>query len=348
MEWNGLQRWYALRARHEVFDVATAAGGHATLFRRRAPARPGVRDCPSRSCACMRRSRRSSIRRASSIPGACTRISRTMYARPSSALENTARGREAAAAAPRLRALRVLPAGLPDLPHPRQRARQPARPHLPGEAAARGRAHGRGPRATTSIAASPVAPARPLAHPASSTDGSSSSAASLSRRARARSPRGSARRDRGLVERVRGHVGSACAGAGQAVRGLHPECARMPVAMPDSPAPAARHARRVVLLEGCVQPGLAPGINAAAARVLDQLGIAVRARGEACCGALTHHLGGTDGPRPGRAQRRSLRAPLDAGAECVVSTASACGLMVRDYGRLLAGDGVRGARAPGR
>ena len=31
-------------------------------------------------------------------------------------------------------------------------------------------------------------------------------------------------------------------------------------------------------------------------------------------------------------------AALDAGAEAIVSTASACGLMVKDYGRLLAGD----------
>ncbi len=33
--------------------------------------------------------------------------------------------------------------------------------------------------------------------------------------------------------------------------------------------PAARHVRRMAVLEGCVQPGLAPQINAAAARVLD-------------------------------------------------------------------------------
>jgi glycolate oxidase iron-sulfur subunit len=103
---------------------------------------------------------------------------------------------------------------------------------------------------------------------------------------------------------------------------------------------AARPPRRVVLLEGCVQPGLAPGINAAATRVLDRLGIAtVRARGETCCGALGHHLGRT---RSAIGQARSnidaCTKLLDAGAECVLSTASACGLMVKDYGRLLAAD----------
>jgi len=96
----------------------------------------------------------------------------------------------------------------------------------------------------------------------------------------------------------------------------------------------------VVLLEGCVQPGLKPGINAAAARVLDRLGISVeRVAGEQCCGALGHHLGHTE--RALDQARRNVDAccaALDAGAEAIVSSASACGLMVKDYGRLLASD----------
>ena len=113
------------------------------------------------------------------------------------------------------------------------------------------------------------------------------------------------------------------------------------------PAPAlvrararSNHVRRVVLLEGCVQPGLAPQINAATARVLDRLGVSVvRARDENCCGALAHHLGRT-GKALEQARRNVIACAslLDAGAEYVVSTASACGLMVKDYGRLLAGD----------
>ena len=113
------------------------------------------------------------------------------------------------------------------------------------------------------------------------------------------------------------------------------------------PALLARHTRRVVLLEGCVQPGLAPGINAAAARVLDRLGFGVeRIAGEQCCGALGHHLGHT-----GRALAQARRnvdaccAALHAGAESIVSSASACGLMVKDYGRLLADDPDYAARA---
>jgi len=109
----------------------------------------------------------------------------------------------------------------------------------------------------------------------------------------------------------------------------------------------SRHARRVVLLEGCVQPGLAPGINAAAARVFDRLGIAVeRIADEQCCGALGHHLGHTE--RALAQARRNVDAccaALDAGAEAVVSSASACGLMVKDYGRLLADDAAYAVRA---
>src|SRR6516165_334571 len=55
--------------------------------------------------------------------------------------------------------------------------------------------------------------------------------------------------------------------------------------------PQVHHARRVVLLEGCVQPALAAGINPAAAQVLDRIGIAtIRVAGSGCCGALSHHL----------------------------------------------------------
>ena len=111
--------------------------------------------------------------------------------------------------------------------------------------------------------------------------------------------------------------------------------------------PKARHARRVVLLEGCVQPGLAPGINHAAARVFGRLGISVeRIAGEQCCGALGHHLGHTERAlAQARRNVDSCCAALDAGAEAIVSSASACGLMVKDYGRLLARDPAYAGRA---
>ena len=137
---------------------------------------------------------------------------------------------------------------------------------------------------------------------------------------------------------------------GQASRGWLPAAlgSRIPPRPRHRPAAAtSRHARCVVLLEGCVQPGLAPGINAAAAQVLDRLGITVeRAIGEQCCGALGHHLN-----RRKQAMEQARRnvdaccVALDAGAEAIVSTASACGLMVKDYGRLLAAEPEHAARA---
>jgi glycolate oxidase iron-sulfur subunit len=81
--------------------------------------------------------------------------------------------------------------------------------------------------------------------------------------------------------------------------------------------------------------------------VLDRLGIAVeRVAHEQCCGALGHHLGHVD--RALQQARRNVDAccgALDAGAEAIVSSASACGLMVKDYGRLLAGEPEYSRRA---
>ncbi|HEX6570943.1 MAG TPA: 4Fe-4S dicluster domain-containing protein, partial [Steroidobacteraceae bacterium] len=83
----------------------------------------------------------------------------------------------------------------------------------------------------------------------------------------------------------------------QALRGLMPRASRQFVPPPHARAvatarPITRHVRRMVVLEGCVQPGLAPQINAAATRVLDRLDIALVAAHEiGCCGAMDHHLG---------------------------------------------------------
>ena len=105
--------------------------------------------------------------------------------------------------------------------------------------------------------------------------------------------------------------------------------------------PAPRHARRMLALAGCVQPALAPAINAAAARVLDRLGISlIEAAGAGCCGALRFHLNDQ------AAGLDDMRAVIDAWwpmlergeIEAVVMTASGCGSTVREYGHYLAED----------
>jgi glycolate oxidase iron-sulfur subunit len=117
-----------------------------------------------------------------------------------------------------------------------------------------------------------------------------------------------------------------------------------------TPRPALRHARQVLLLEGCVQPAMLPGINAVTVRVLDRLGISVQAAaarpGAGCCGAVRRHLDDPDGARADA--RRAIDAwwpAIEAGAEAIVITASACGLQVKDFGYLLAGDTRYAAKA---
>nr|AGU11167.1 Cysteine-rich domain [uncultured organism] len=95
---------------------------------------------------------------------------------------------------------------------------------------------------------------------------------------------------------------------------------------------------RVILLEGCAQPTLDPGINAATVRLLTRLGVAVATpRGEGCCGALVHHMG-----REQQAlafARRNIDAwmrEIDAGGiDAILITASGCGTTIKDYGHML-------------
>ena len=109
--------------------------------------------------------------------------------------------------------------------------------------------------------------------------------------------------------------------------------------------PEPRHARRMLALRGCVQPSLAPSINAAAARVLDRIGISLlEVDGAGCCGAVRFHLNYQE------AGRDDMRALIDAWwplatgegeagqAEAIVMTASGCGSTVKEYAHLLATD----------
>ena len=113
------------------------------------------------------------------------------------------------------------------------------------------------------------------------------------------------------------------------------------------PHPGRQHARTMLLLDGCVQPALAPRINSATRHVLDALGITtIVADGSGCCGALSHHLNATDEAL--EFMRRNIDAwwpAIEAGADAIVITASGCAPMVKDYGRLLADDRVYADKA---
>ena len=110
---------------------------------------------------------------------------------------------------------------------------------------------------------------------------------------------------------------------------------------------AGRHTRHMLVLEGCVQPGLSPNTNAAAARVLDRLGIRLEpAPAAGCCGALDYHLNAQDdGLDRARTNIDAWWPAIEAGAEAIVQTASGCGAFVKEYGHLLAGDPVYAERA---
>ena len=107
------------------------------------------------------------------------------------------------------------------------------------------------------------------------------------------------------------------------------------------------HRRRMLALAGCVQPALAPNINAATARVLDRLGIALfEATRAGCCGAVRFHLNDQDGAKDD--MRRNIDAwwpYVESGVEGIVVTASGCGVQVRDYGHVLADDAVYAEKA---
>ncbi|MFP8835125.1 glycolate oxidase subunit GlcF [Hydrogenophaga sp. XSHU_21] len=136
---------------------------------------------------------------------------------------------------------------------------------------------------------------------------------------------------------------------GQAVRGLLPASlkAKVPAPRPAGNWPTRTHARRVLMLAGCVQPAMAPNINAATARVLDAAGIQTLVAPEAgCCGAVKFHLndqaGGLD----------QMRANIDAwwplvaqGVEAIVMNASGCGVTVKEYGHLLRDDAAYADKA---
>jgi glycolate dehydrogenase iron-sulfur subunit len=115
---------------------------------------------------------------------------------------------------------------------------------------------------------------------------------------------------------------------------------KIPAKQPVSKTPSTSHARRMLVLEGCVQPLGTPNTNAAATRVLDRLGISLfSAPAAGCCGALHQHLSDPEGARA--MMRRNVDAwwpHVESGAEAIVMTASGCGLMVKDYAHALQDD----------
>jgi glycolate oxidase iron-sulfur subunit len=137
---------------------------------------------------------------------------------------------------------------------------------------------------------------------------------------------------------------------GQLVRPLLPKALKnkVPEKRSAGELPTRTHARKVLMLEGCVQPSMSPNTNSATARVLDAAGIqTIKARKAGCCGAVKFHLNDQDG---GMAE---MRANIDAWwpyvesgeVEAIIMNASGCGVTVKEYGHILQHDAQYAAKA---
>jgi glycolate oxidase iron-sulfur subunit len=130
--------------------------------------------------------------------------------------------------------------------------------------------------------------------------------------------------------------------AAQALRPLLPAGLRgkVPQRQRRSPWPQQPQARRMLALAGCVQSVATPQTSAAAARVLNRLGVQlINAPGAGCCGAVSHHLSAHEEGLD--FMRRNIDAwwPfIEQGIEAILVTASGCGAVVKDYGHLLSHD----------
>jgi glycolate oxidase iron-sulfur subunit len=139
---------------------------------------------------------------------------------------------------------------------------------------------------------------------------------------------------------------------GSMLRPILPQILRdkVPVRAVDRAPPQVlrTHARKILMLQGCVQPSLMPNIDRAAARVLDRTGIqTLYAAGAGCCGAMRTHLSDSAGALTDMRRNIDAWIPLLAAGdvEAIVSSASACVLSIKEYGHALAGDAAYAAKA---
>jgi glycolate oxidase iron-sulfur subunit len=136
---------------------------------------------------------------------------------------------------------------------------------------------------------------------------------------------------------------------GQMVRDLLPQALKnkVPAAQDAGVWPTRTHARKVLMLAGCVQPAMLPNINSATARVLDAVGVQTLIAPKAgCCGAVKFHLNDQEGGKV------AMRANIDAwwpyveqGVEAIMMNASGCGVTVKEYGHILHDDPAYAAKA---
>ena len=110
---------------------------------------------------------------------------------------------------------------------------------------------------------------------------------------------------------------------------------------PQSFAPATARTKRIALMTGCAQKALDTDINDASIRLLTRFGCeVVIAKGQGCCGALTHHMGKqSESHAAAAANIKAWIAEMDgSGLDAIVINTSGCGTTVKDYGHMFEGD----------
>jgi glycolate oxidase iron-sulfur subunit len=139
---------------------------------------------------------------------------------------------------------------------------------------------------------------------------------------------------------------------GRVLRPILPRVLRdkVPVRAPDRPPPGPlpTHTRKVLMLQGCVQPAMMPNIDRAAARVLDMAGIqTLYAAGTGCCGAMRTHLNDSQGGLEDMRRNIDAWIPLlaEGDVEAIISSSSACALSIKEYGHALGFDAAYAGKA---
>lgn len=90
----------------------------------------------------------------------------------------------------------------------------------------------------------------------------------------------------------------------------------------------------IVLMQGCVQDVLTPDVVAKVQQLLTSKGASCTiVPGERCCGGLHLHRGFTAVAK--RFMQRNIEGISTLGAKHIVSSASGCGVTLKDYGRIL-------------
>lgn len=141
---------------------------------------------------------------------------------------------------------------------------------------------------------------------------------------------------------------------------LVPPLARQEWALPPLPAPwgwrrraraqtvtsleQAGQRKAALLFTGCVMDTVFGAVHGATARVLGHNGYAaLLPPGQGCCGALHLHEGELEKART--LARANIAVFEQSGESPIVVNSAGCGAMLKDYGRLLAGDGDWAERA---